>query len=416
MKPIGVGITLVAIVGIIGFLFMNGVIESNKDDLEKSIQNISQNIQETTKTAKDIATETSDTIQKTITDTINTPTNLQEPLDSAQKQVIDNAKHILSNMKKSPNHVQEVIKDTVNYTQPKIKDSIESVQNKVTDTTESLIQIDNKKYHAEIIQYALKKINEDREKNNLKPVLLSSNVAAQAHSDDVFAQKAISHWMSNGEKPYMTYTNSGGTGAVSQNVAVSTCSGFGCSMEPIKQIESSEYSMMHDDASSNWGHRDNILQPYHTHVSIGISYDDNFFTMVQNFEDNYLVSENPISITGSHVQINSNLKSGNLLNIGIFYDPLPTPELYLRHYNDRYYMIGDYVAIVEPPASPNSYYDQPSGYKLIEARKWSTNGNSVFIDFDASSILTNPGVYTVGVWVNENGKDFLVTNYSIFYK
>ena len=73
-------------------------------------------------------------------------------------------------------------------------------------------------------QYALAKINEDRAKFGLSAVLLSDNKAAQVHSEDVFKTKQISHWMTNGEKPYMTYSRYGGVGDVGQNVDVE---GFG---------------------------------------------------------------------------------------------------------------------------------------------------------------------------------------------
>jgi len=58
----------------------------------------------------------------------------------------------------------------------------------------------------ELVQRALDLINKDRADFGLPPVELSSNQAAQAHAEDVFSTKKISHWMTNGEKPYMTYT------------------------------------------------------------------------------------------------------------------------------------------------------------------------------------------------------------------
>ncbi|TRZ70017.1 MAG: CAP domain-containing protein [Nitrosopumilaceae archaeon] len=278
------------------------------------------------------------------------------------------------------------------------------------------IQIGRGITHDDLIQYALKKINQDRQKYNFSPVSLSSNPAAQIHAEDVLKTRMISHWMSNGEKPYMTYTRLGGTGSVSQNVAISLCNGFGCNMDPIKLIESLESSMMYDDASSDWGHRDNILQPYHTQVGIGISYDDSFFTMVQNFEENYLLSENPITITGGDVQIHSNLKKVLPITVAIFYDPLPTSEFYSQHLKDHSYNMGDLVAVVQRPPPVNYYYDQPSGYKLIEATRWATNDTSIFIDFDASSVLSKPGVYTIGVKMNVDGRNTWITNYSKIYK
>ncbi|HEY3094372.1 MAG TPA: hypothetical protein VGJ42_01305, partial [Nitrososphaera sp.] len=72
----------------------------------------------------------------------------------------------------------------------------------------------------ELVQHALDLINKDRADSGLLPVELSSNQAAQAHAEDVFETKRISHWMTNGEKPYMTYTRYGGEGSVQQNVAI----------------------------------------------------------------------------------------------------------------------------------------------------------------------------------------------------
>ena len=302
------------------------------------------------------------------------------------------------------------------YTAKKAEAKKMSKKKTLEDKKSEPIQIDREITHDVLVQYALKKINQDRQKYNLSPVLLSSNTAAQTHAEDVLKTRIISHWMSNGEKPYMTYTNAGGTGSVSQNIAVSSCSGFGCSMNPIKEIESLEFSMMYDDASSDWGHRDNILQPYHTHVSIGISYDGDFFTMVQNFEDNILLSKNPITITGGDVQIHSNLKKGLPITVAIFYDPLPTSELYSQHFKDHYYKMGDLVAVVQRPAPVNYYYDQPSGYKLIEATTWATTDTFVSINFDVSPVITKPGVYTVGVNMNVDGRNPWITNYSKIYK
>jgi len=72
---------IVLIVGLVGFLFVNGVFDINTKNLDKSIQDISQNIpqnisldipqniQKTTNNLKNVAIETSNTLQKTITDT-----------------------------------------------------------------------------------------------------------------------------------------------------------------------------------------------------------------------------------------------------------------------------------------------------------------------------------------------------------
>ncbi|WP_415283924.1 CAP domain-containing protein [Candidatus Nitrososphaera sp. FF02] len=112
--------------------------------------------------------------------------------------------------------------------------------------------------------YALQKINEDREDYGLEPVALSNNKAAQVHAEDVLSTRFISHWMTNGEKPYMTYSRLGGTGYVSQNVATAgdeqyfedcTSGEYYCEpMDPLAEIEDLERSMMYDDevCSRQW--------------------------------------------------------------------------------------------------------------------------------------------------------------------
>jgi uncharacterized protein YkwD len=125
-------------------------------------------------------------------------------------------------------------------------------------------------------QYALNKINEDRAKYDLPPVYLSSNEAAQIHAEDILRTKAISHWTTDGMKPYMRYSIYNGTGYVAQNIAVIGVSGPG-TINPYTGIYDSEWQFMHNDTiCCNDDHRHNILDKHHTQVSIGIAYTDNF--------------------------------------------------------------------------------------------------------------------------------------------
>jgi len=274
----------------------------------------------------------------------------------------------------------------------------------------------------ELYSYALDLVNTDRAKNGLSPVHLSNNRAAQAHADDVLKMRTISHWMTNGEKPYMTYTRYGGTGNVGQNVGfggypdISECNKSFVICEPItplNAIKESHNSMVYDDAASGWGHRDNILDPHHTHVSFGFAYDEYSYAFVQNFEDNYIDFITPISDDPNNVQIVGNVISGQLSNISIYYDQYPDSIQYEIHKNDRSYGVGDLVAIVVPPPPPNSYYDQPTEYSLIIAKSMSQRGNSINVSFDMSSIALSRGVYTITVWLNDGEVDVPVTSYAV---
>jgi len=262
--------------------------------------------------------------------------------------------------------------------------------------------------------YALEKINQDRKKFRIPPVLFSDNQGAQIQANDMLTTGTLSHWMSTGEKPYMVYTRTGGSGYLSQNVAATFCTGLTCNLEPFKEINDRHYEMVYDDEGSDWGHRDNILDPTHTHVSIGVAYDSHHFFFVQNFEDNYIDFVSPIEITQENkVSINGNLLDGNIYNIAIYYDPVPTTSLYEKHKNEPFYESGDLVALVQEPPPPGALYPKVNEYELIVANKWYER-EPITVEFDLSSVLKKQGVYTIGVWLENNDKQFLATTYSIF--
>ena len=284
----------------------------------------------------------------------------------------------------------------------------------------------------QLVQYSLKMINSDRTNFSLPAVQLSSNEAAQVHAEDVFSTKQISHWMTNGEKPYMTYTRYGGSGNVHQNVAIagftaeqyqkcnavlSTCE----VIDPISALRELEHQMMYDDTvCCDNGHRENILDPHHTHVSIGIAYDKYYLAFVENFEDSYGLQT---SVSGGSVYVVGHLTSGILRQVEVHYDPLPTPAIYEQNKKLLSYSAGKLLAAVAPPLPFGYQYRQPVGYKVISADEWNVNNNFVNVAFRLGPILSlegttaaaQAGVYTLYAVIEDGqGRLFDVTSYSIF--
>jgi uncharacterized protein YkwD len=130
MVKIGIIILLVLIVGVVGFLYVNNVIEINQNNLEETIQNIPRDIKDTTKTATDLATVTSDKIQETMTEHIDTiqkipdvipvkeiseiPKKIQE--SNPLRPVIDKAElerqiHLLTNQHRTENGLKPLTWD-----------------------------------------------------------------------------------------------------------------------------------------------------------------------------------------------------------------------------------------------------------------------------------------------------------------
>jgi uncharacterized protein YkwD len=290
------------------------------------------------------------------------------------------------------------------------------------------------KFTTDLVQYALTKINEDRSKFSLRPVQLSHNEAAQIQAEEIFKARDISHWTTDGMKPYMTYSIYNGSGGVSQNVAAE--SNYGGTINPYRAIDAVEWDMMYNDSLCCKDlHRQDILYKDHTHVSIGIAYDEDYFTIVQNFENNYISFHEPfIKGNNMYVQISGQLLSNstsnkNLYGIDIYYDETPTHIEYVKHKDDKSYQLGKLVGFVFSPLDFNEWFEyirekiysaigiSLSDYSPIPADKWQVDGKSLNIKFDISPILKNDGVYTVVTYLEDEEKNlFPVTSYSIFVK
>jgi uncharacterized protein YkwD len=277
----------------------------------------------------------------------------------------------------------------------------------------------------ELVQHVLNRINKDRADFGLLPVELSSNQAAQIHAEDVFGTRQISHWMTNGEKPYMTYTQYDGEGSVQQNVAIA---GFSpeqydqcvtnvlvkCEeIEPLSTIDQLQYEMMYNDKECcNNGHKNNILNPRHTHVSIGIVYDQYYLALVQNFENNYGLDVDVED--SSEIEISGTLLEGQLDHIAIYYDEMPTRAAYEQNKDLLSYSAGELVAVIVKPLPPGYYYESLEGYDIIEADRWIEQSDSVNIGFDLADAVEEDGAYTLFALVKDGEEVFDVTSYSVF--
>ena len=276
----------------------------------------------------------------------------------------------------------------------------------------------------ELVQHVLNKINKDRADSGLLPVELSPNQAAQIHAEDVFRTKQISHWMTNGEKPYMTYTQYDGEGSVQQNVAIA---GFSpeqyeqcvtnvlieCEeIEPLSTIDQLQYEMMYNDKECcNDGHKNNILNPRHTHVSIGIVYDQHYLALVQNFENNYGLD---VEMEDSEIEMSGTLLDGQIDHIAIYYDEMPTQAVYEQNKDLLSYSAGELVAVVVKPLPPGYYYESLEGYDVIEADRWIEQRDSVNVGFDLADVVDKDGTYTLFALVKDGEEMFDVTSYSVF--
>jgi uncharacterized protein YkwD len=277
----------------------------------------------------------------------------------------------------------------------------------------------------QLVNYTLHLINRDRQTYGLRNVTLSPIPSGQQHADSMLQYGYFSHWDVYGMKPYMRYALVGGTGSVQENIAytksgitaciAALCNTYG-NLNATKALQQMEYNMMYNDsACCNNGHRDNILDPNHNQVSIGIAYNRTSIYLVEDFVDNYIDWFNSTPATGNgDVYLKGGILGGyRLSSIEISYDP-PVSNMSLQQLDSTSdYSYGQAIAGIV--SSPLYYY--PS-IATIVADNYYTNGNDFYVTFNMDKLVSQYGAgeYTTAIWLNgtASNSSFVGSTYTIF--
>lgn len=280
--------------------------------------------------------------------------------------------------------------------------------------------------HSQLINYTLGLINKDREQFGLDNVTLSNETSGQQHAGNMLENGYFSHWDIYGMKPYMRYTLLGGAGAVQENIAYTeseerACIGSLCTNIGSANVTSAlyqmEYNMMYNDSGCcNNGHRDNILDPNHNQVSIGVAYNSTTIYLVEDFINNYItwLNSTPRISSSDQAVLEGRIGNGyNLSSIEISYDPpvVLRSESQLDQTSDY----GYGTAIAGVTSNPLQYY---KSLNTIVANSYYVQGADFFVSFNMDKLIVGngPGEYTVMVWLNSTSSNssFLGSTYTIF--
>jgi uncharacterized protein YkwD len=295
--------------------------------------------------------------------------------------------------------------------------------------TEGKANVSYPSEYAELAQYALNLINTDRNQNGLQNLTLSSIPSGQQHSDSMAYFGYFSHWDVQGYKPYMRYTLLGGTGYVAENAGLDYCTDsppdsslvtpVACTLQTVEDgIANSEYSMMYNDAACcNNGHHDNILNPFHNKVSIGIAWNPStsalYFT--EDFENSYVELQTPIYSNGVVTLTGTLSRTLDLNEIAVSYDPTPQPMTIAQLDATFAYDPGTSIGAVFAPC-PAGYICSPTtgdGGVAVYANSWAYSGGDLSVTFSLSDFTQKygSGVYTLYMF---DSQDNLWMSVSIF--
>ena len=317
----------------------------------------------------------------------------------------------------------------------------------------------------------LELINVERVKAGVEPVVLGDNVAAQLHAEDALENCFSSHWGLNGLKPYMRYSLAGGYQSNAENESGHNyCFTASSAYKEIGSIEQAIRKTM-DGFMDSPGHRENILQPWHRKVNIGLAWDSHNLKVLQHFEGDQVeygvvpvIKEGVLTLSGT-VKDGVVFLGSTDLSVGIFYDPPPHSLTRGQVARTYCYDYGRPVAYLEPPLTGNSdslddeftdtYIPCPDPYHVpidsppprspgeaddlweaayeesldsaeittigrwVAASEWHANDSSFSVKADLSEVLDDhgPGVYTIIVWGWQPDADtsVLISEYSIFH-
>jgi uncharacterized protein YkwD len=194
-------------------------------------------------------------------------------------------------------------------------------------------------------QYMLELINKDRTQNNLNPVALDevAGNAAQKHAEEMAQNVYLSHLNLAGEKPDVRYTQAGGVDSVGENTYFWWSSNTG--QAPVSlplqtpaqtfarsDIEAIEGTYMAEKPPLD-GHRVQILNPYHTHVGIGLGRATDGKSVclanTQEFVERYLTLDaiSQTAAAGEKIKISGTAPLAKpIYAIAIGVEALPTPK------------------------------------------------------------------------------------------
>ena len=261
--------------------------------------------------------------------------------------------------------------------------------------------------------YMLQLINRDRASQGLGPVAMDpiATAAGQKHAEEMAMQRYQAHWNMEGKKPDQRYTEAGGLHYSGENSHY-MWQGNGPEIQPLmpnarfrrQELEKIE-SDYFNEVPPNDSHRVTILDPYQTHVGIGLAVaGGNRMRTVANkqvFVRRYLEEVAPVPLVaqpGEQITISGRFMEGyEFWAIGIGRETLPRPTSVQQ-------------------------LRQTGGYNRPQAHQWlfpilPGREGTVTVQADGTFRITTPiaadgqpGIYYVFIWAIKQGAEKVPQN------
>ena len=296
------------------------------------------------------------------------------------------------------------VDNTINIFQKEIEklwDQNQSPEPTIPQPTESSYPTPSQqnKPNDQILDRVVEEINVERHKNGIKNVTLTSNISSKYRADDMLNNSYFGHYDLNGYMPNYYYTQFGGKNSIEENVGYLYTSYFKES-DITYYATNSVHNMIFDDAGSDWGHRDSLLDPTNNFVDVSISHDEEHMFLVIHMLKIWVNWITPPTYDNGIFSCSGilTLENSSVEGVSIYYS---NP---LQHQNYSYnsilkikegehsYDMGDQVAGVVP--EPYFFTE----IQTIRPIEWSARADGSFKFSFRLEHNNVSGLYTIVVW------------------
>jgi uncharacterized protein YkwD len=249
----------------------------------------------------------------------------------------------------------------------------------------------------------LQMVNDERAAAHLGKLELDqlAGKVASDHALDMARGDFLSHWGSDGRKPYQRYSFAGGTDAVLENVSSADGTQSVTTAAVLSDLHDMHLAMLNEQPPND-GHRRTILSRQSTHVGFGIALQGHHLRLDQLYLARYLqIDPVPrLAKTKAAVLLSGRVlkQTNDLTSIDVYYEPLPSPPAIEWLREPRSYSLPDQHDTLLPRLP--SGYSYPGGQAIIEK----SSGGNFRVRVNLSR---KPGINTMVIWLRAgNGIEF----------